>query len=43
MPSFTQVLNSVANAYQRDREKVVGQAQRLTEMLGRTGAIDAGQ
>ncbi|MEZ4610795.1 MAG: DUF255 domain-containing protein [Caldilineaceae bacterium] len=33
MPSFTQVLNSVANAYQRDREKVVGQAQRLTEML----------
>ncbi|MCB9158952.1 MAG: thioredoxin domain-containing protein [Caldilineaceae bacterium] len=42
MPSFLQVLNSVANAYQRDREKVVGQAQRLTEMLGRTGAIDAG-
>ena len=42
MPSFLQVLNSVANAYHRDREKVVGQAQRLTAMLGRTAAIDAG-
>ncbi len=41
MPSFTQVLQSVANAYERDREKVVGQADRLTEMLSRTGALEA--
>ena len=41
MPSFGQVLRSVANAYATDRDKVVGQADRLTEMLNRTGVIEA--
>ena len=40
MPSFPQVLRSIAHAYHNDRAKVSGQAQRLTEMLNRTGTLD---
>ncbi|MCB0047798.1 MAG: thioredoxin domain-containing protein [Caldilineaceae bacterium] len=41
MPSFPQLLQSVANAYATDRERVIGQADRLTEMLSRTAMLEA--
>ena len=36
MPSFSQVLKSLARTYQNDREKVMGQADRLIQLLRRT-------
>lgn len=41
MPSFIQVLQSVADAYQNRRGEVLGQAARLTEALQRTTALTA--
>src|SRR5215217_1946458 len=41
MPSFRQVLQSVADAYRKRREQVVGQAQRLTSALQRSAQISA--
>ena len=43
MPSFPQVLQSIATTYQRDQEKVVEQASRLTEMLNRTSIMASEQ
>jgi uncharacterized protein YyaL (SSP411 family) len=42
MPSFRQVLTSVAEAWRSRPEQVAGQAARLTEMLNRSAAIGAG-
>jgi uncharacterized protein YyaL (SSP411 family) len=39
MPSFQQVLNSVADAYHNRRQEVVGQAARLTKALQRTAYL----
>ena len=39
MPSFTQVLRSVADAYHQRRDQVEGQADRLTNMLRRTATL----
>jgi uncharacterized protein len=39
MPSFQQVLQSVAEAYQKRRDQVQGQAQRLTSALQRSAQI----
>ncbi len=39
MPSFHQVLHSVAKAYRERREDVLGQATRLTEALQRTAYL----
>ncbi len=39
MPSFQQVLRAVDDAYRTQRERVVGQAQRLTAMLNRTASL----
>jgi uncharacterized protein YyaL (SSP411 family) len=39
MPSFPQVLQSIASTYQRDQDKVTEQASRLTEMLNRTSIM----
>ena len=39
MPSFTQVLRSVADAYRQRRDQVEGQADRLTNMLRRTATL----
>jgi uncharacterized protein len=41
MPSFQQVLQSVADAYQKRRDQVMGQAQRLTNALQRSTMIGA--
>ena len=41
MPSFIQVLHSVANAYQSKRAQINDQAQRLTDMLQRTATLTA--
>jgi hypothetical protein len=41
MPSFRQVLQSVADAYQQRREQVAGQAQRLTAALQRSAQLGA--
>lgn len=41
MPSFIQVLHSVANAYQSKRDQINDQAQRLTDMLQRTATLSA--
>jgi uncharacterized protein YyaL (SSP411 family) len=41
MPSFPQVLQSVANAYRDRRQQVVGQARRLTDALQRSAMIGA--
>lgn len=41
MPSFTQVLQSVAEAYASRREEVVAQAERLTEAMQRTALLSA--
>lgn len=41
MPSFQQVLNSVANAYRTRRQEVIGQAARLTKALERTAYLTA--
>jgi uncharacterized protein YyaL (SSP411 family) len=41
MPSFQQVLQSVADAYQKRRDQVIGQAQRLTNALQRSALIGA--
>ncbi len=41
MPSFIQVLHSVANAYQSKRDQINDQAQRLTDMLQRTVTLSA--
>jgi uncharacterized protein YyaL (SSP411 family) len=43
MPSFTQVLQSVADAYQQRREAVLGQADRLTQSLQGTAALRAAE
>jgi len=41
MPGFPQVLHAVADAYRTQRERVDGQAQRLTDMLRRTASLSA--
>src|SRR5690606_15807909 len=41
MPSFRQVLQSVAEAYQQRRDQVDGQADRLTELLQRNTELAA--
>ena len=41
MPGFQQVLRAVADAYRTQRERVDGQAQRLTDMLRRTASLAA--
>jgi uncharacterized protein YyaL (SSP411 family) len=41
MPSFTQVLQSVADAYHKRRDDVLGQAQRLTDALQSTARLTA--
>lgn len=41
IPSFSQVLQSVANAYRDRRQEVVGQAVRLTQALQRTAYLGA--
>ncbi|MEZ4677720.1 MAG: thioredoxin domain-containing protein [Caldilineaceae bacterium] len=41
MPSFTQVLQSVADAYEKRRDDVLDQAQRLTAALQRTAFLSA--
>ncbi len=41
MPSFTQILHSVADAYEKRRGEVLGQAMRLTEALQRSAFIRA--
>jgi uncharacterized protein len=41
MPSFQQVLQSVADAYHKRRDQVQGQAQRLTSALQRSALIGA--
>ncbi|MFN8441247.1 MAG: thioredoxin domain-containing protein [Caldilineaceae bacterium] len=43
MPSFRQVLLSVADAWQKRRDQVNGQAQRLTDALRRSAVIAAGE
>ena len=40
MPSFVQVLRSVAEAYQNRRDQVEGQAERLTSMLRRAAQFE---
>ncbi len=42
MPSFPQVLRSVAEAYRQRRDQVIGQAQRLTHALQRSTQIGGG-
>src|SRR5690606_10027533 len=39
MPSWTQVLHSVSDAYTKRRDQVTGQAGRLAEMLRRSASI----
>ncbi len=39
MPSFPQVLQAVADAYQKRRDQIEDQATRLTEMLNRTAGL----
>ena len=39
MPGFRQVLRSVADAFQKRRSEIDSQAQRLTDMLSRTGNL----
>jgi len=41
MPSFQQVLRAAADAYRNQRDKVDGQAERLTTMLRRTASLAA--
>ncbi len=41
MPSFVQILQSVADAYAKRHDEVVEQAQRLTEALQRTALLTA--
>lgn len=41
MPSFTQVLHSVADAYRQRRDQVEGQAERLTSMLRRSAQFES--
>lgn len=41
MPSFVQVLHSVADAYAKRRDQVLGQAGRLTQALQRMGQLSA--
>ena len=41
MPGFQQVLRAVDDAYRTQRERVAGQAQRLTAMLNRTASLTA--
>jgi uncharacterized protein YyaL (SSP411 family) len=41
MPSFEQVLRAVDETYRTQRERVEGQAQRLTAMLQRTASLTA--
>ena len=41
MPSFQQVLQSVADAYRERREQVDQQAQNLTDMLSRTAVLES--
>ncbi|MGL4648966.1 MAG: thioredoxin domain-containing protein, partial [Caldilineaceae bacterium] len=42
IPSFRQVLHSVADAWRSRPEQVAGQAQRLTQMLNRSARVGAG-
>ena len=42
MPSFSQVLLSVSEAYRERREDIDAQAERLTDAIGRTGSLSAG-
>lgn len=41
MPSFQQVLESVARAYENQRDDVAKQAQRLTDVIARTALLEA--
>lgn len=41
MPSWSQIIHSVSDAWNRRREQVQGQAGRLTEMLRRSASIGA--
>ena len=41
MPSFSQVLLAVADAYKNKRDDLEAQAQRLTDAIGRTGSLSA--
>ncbi len=41
MPGFPQVLRSVADAYRQRRDQVDEQAERLTEMLGQSAALQS--
>jgi uncharacterized protein YyaL (SSP411 family) len=41
MPSFQQVIRAVAETYRTQRDRVDGQAQRLTAMLKRTASLTA--
>src|SRR4051812_46043442 len=43
MPSFKQVLRSVADAYRTRREQMAGQAERLTEAIQRSGTIGSAE
>ena len=39
MPAFRQVLTSVASAYTTKRDQIFEQAQKLTDLLQRTGEL----
>ncbi len=41
MPSFQQVIQAVDDAYRNQRDRVVGQAERLTAMLKRSASLSA--
>ena len=43
MPSFSQVLLAVSDAYKSRREDIETQAQRLTDAIGRTASLSAGR
>ena len=42
MPSFSQVLLAVSEAYKNRREDISSQAQRLTDAIGRTASLSSG-
>ena len=42
MPSFSQVLLAVSDAYKNRREDIDSQAQRLTDAIGRTASLSSG-
>jgi uncharacterized protein YyaL (SSP411 family) len=43
IPSFPQVLSAVSEAYRNRREEVTGQAQRLTDAIGRSATVRGGE